>query len=176
MKPLFFLLTAVGLCTAAELPPKAQPGQGGLLSADYIYPLENRHTPQCHASTLAKTKTGLVAAWFAGTREKHHDVGIHVSRLVAGQWIAPVEVATGTEDKDYPCWNPVLFQPKTELLLLFYKVGPTPSTWWRAMMTSKDGGKTWDSPAGLALKGVREMWRWFSTFLLGSEMTCILSS
>ena len=43
-------------------------------------------------------------------------------------------------------------------------------------MTSKDGGKTWDSPAGLALKGVREMWCWFSTFLQGSEMTCILSS
>ena len=102
MKPLFFFLTAVGLCTAAELPPKAQPGQGGLLSADYIYPLENRPTPQCHASTLAKTKTGLVAAWFAGTREKHHDVGIHVSRLVAGQWIALLEVATSAEIRITP--------------------------------------------------------------------------
>ncbi|MFL2908634.1 MAG: exo-alpha-sialidase, partial [Limisphaerales bacterium] len=45
-------------------------------------------------------------------------------------------------DKDYSCWNPVLFQPKAGPLLLFYKVGPTPSTWWRVMMTSKDGGKT----------------------------------
>lgn len=165
MKPLFFVLTAVGLCTAAELPPKAHPGQGGLLSAGYIYPLENRATPQCHASTLGETKTGLVAAWFAGTREKHHDVGIRVSRLVAGQWTAPVEVATGAEgeDKDYPCWNPVIFQPKAGPLLLFYKVGPTSSTWWRGMMTSKDGGKTWGSPAGSVLKWVR-------------EMTCILSS
>ena len=102
MKPLFFLLTAVGLCTAAELPPKAQPGQGGLLSADYIYLLENRPTPQCHTSTLAETKTGLVAAWFAGTREKHHDVGIHVSRLVAGQWIALLEVATSAEIRITP--------------------------------------------------------------------------
>ena len=107
MKQLLIFLTAAGMCAAAELPSKAHPGQGGLLSAGYIYPLENRATPQCHASTLAETKTGLVAAWFAGTREKHDDVGIRVSRRVDGRWTAPVEVATGAEDedKDYPCWN-----------------------------------------------------------------------
>ena len=100
------------------------------------------------------------------------------SRVAIGCWSMDRARESGRRcrDKDYPCWNPVLFQPKAGPLLLFYKVGPTPSTWWRAMMTSKDGGKTWDSPAGSALKGVREMWRWFSTFLLGSEMTCILSS
>jgi|TARA_B100000085_G_scaffold277805_1_gene298656 predicted neuraminidase len=145
MKPLLIFLTAAGMCAAAELPSKAHPGQGGLLSAGYIYPLENRATPQCHASTLAETKTGLVAAWFAGTREKHDDVGVRVSRRVDGRWTAPVEVATGAEDedKDYPCWNPVLFQPKAGPLMLFYKVGPTPSTWWGVLMTSTDGGKTW---------------------------------
>tara|TARA_B100000459_G_scaffold104346_1_gene60147 strand:- start:1600 stop:2004 length:405 start_codon:yes stop_codon:yes gene_type:complete len=129
MKPLFFVLTAVGLCTAAELPPKAHPGQGGLLSAGYIYPLENRATPQCHASTLGETKTGLVAAWFAGTREKHHDVGIRVSRLVAGQWTAPVEVATGAEgeDKDYPCWNPVTFNRRPGRCCCFTKSAPLPA-------------------------------------------------
>ena len=53
MKPLLIFLTAAGMCAAAELPSKAHPGQGVLLSAGYIYPLENRATPQCHASTLA---------------------------------------------------------------------------------------------------------------------------
>ena len=145
MKIICIFLSAAALIHAAELPPKAQPGQGALLSAGFIYPLENRPTPQCHASTIVETKTGLVAAWFAGTREKHNDVGIHVSRLVGDRWTSPVEVATGAEgeDKDYPCWNPVLFQPKTGPLMLFYKVGPTPSTWWGVLLTSKDGGKTW---------------------------------
>ena len=36
--------------------------------------------PQCHASTIAQTADGLVAAWFGGTREKHPDVGIWISR------------------------------------------------------------------------------------------------
>ena len=127
MKPLFFFLTAVGLCTAAELPPKAQPGQGGLLSADYIYPLENRPRPQCHASTLAETKTGLVAAWFAGTREKHHDVGIHVSRLVAGQWTALVEVAAGAEIRIIPAGIRCSFNRRPGRCCCFTKSAPLPA-------------------------------------------------
>ena len=27
--------------------------------------------------------------------------------------------------------------------MLFYKVGPSPSTWWGMLLTSDDGGKTW---------------------------------
>ena len=87
----------------------------------------------------------LTAAWFGGTKEKHPDVGIWVSRYDGGQWTAPVEVANGVESptKRHPCWNPVLFQPKTGPLLLFYKVGPSPSTWWGMLRTSADGGKMW---------------------------------
>jgi predicted neuraminidase len=95
--------------------------------------------PQCHASTIEETPTGLVVAWFGGTHEKHEDVGVWVSREKGGGWTDPI----------YPCWNPVLFQPKTGPLLLFYKVGPSPSTWWGMLMKSKDGGKTWDKPARL---------------------------
>ena len=36
--------------------------------------------PSAHASTIVETPTGLIAAWFGGTREKHPDVGIWVSR------------------------------------------------------------------------------------------------
>ncbi|MDE2681457.1 MAG: exo-alpha-sialidase, partial [Verrucomicrobiota bacterium] len=145
MKIICTLLCAAGLVTAAELPPLAKPGQGALLSANLIYSFWNRPTPQCHASTIAETPTGLVAAWFAGTREKHSDVGVRISRLLNGKWTTPVEVADGSEgeDREYSCWNPVLFQPKKGPLMLFYKVGPTPSRWWGMLLTSKDGGKTW---------------------------------
>jgi predicted neuraminidase len=68
-----------------------------------------------------------------------------VSRQENQRWTAPVEVANGLEGdgKRFPCWNPVLFQPARGPLLLFYKVGPNPKTWWGMRMTSDDGGKTW---------------------------------
>jgi predicted neuraminidase len=147
----FFVTLGAGCASsiqvpAAELPPLAKPGQGALLSAGLIYPLEGRATPQCHASTIVQTtKGGLVAAWFAGTREKHTDVAIRVARLENGKWTIPVEVADGSEGEveEFPCWNPVLFQPRKGPLMLFYKVGPSPSRWWGMLMTSTDGGKTW---------------------------------
>jgi predicted neuraminidase len=66
-------------------------------------------------------------------------------------WSAPLEVATGVgfATNRLPTWNPVLFQPKTGPLLLFYKVGPSPSTWWGMVMTSEDEGKTWSAPRRL---------------------------
>ena len=69
--------------------------------------------PSAHASTIVETPAGLVAAWFGGTREKHPDVGIWLSRHDGRTWSAPVEVATGrqADGRRYPCWNPVLFRP-----------------------------------------------------------------
>lgn len=103
--------------------------------------------PQCHATTIAETPKGLVTAWFGGTREKAPDVGIWVSRSDSGKWTAPIEVANGiqADGKRHPCWNPVFFQPKTGPLMLFYKVGPSPSTWWGELRTSVDSGKTWST-------------------------------
>ena len=119
--------------------------QPGLLKQQFIY--ETAPFPECHASTIVETKDGLVAAWFGGTGEKHPDVGIWVSRHVDGKWSVPVEAANGVESptKRYPTWNPVLFQPKTGPLLLFYKVGPTPASWWGELKTSEDAGKTWSA-------------------------------
>lgn len=128
--------------------------QPGVVAVEFIY--TKAPFPQCHASTIEQTPAGLVAAWFGGTREGHRDVGIWLSRRVKGKWTAPVQVADGTGSKDakgqpqrYPCWNPVLFQPKRGPLLLFYKVGPNPRAWWTLLMTSKDGGKTWSKPRRL---------------------------
>ena len=121
----------------------------GKVSAEFIF--EKAPFPSCHASTLAESGEGLVAAWFGGTRERHPDVGIWVARHVGGKWTAPVEVADGVQPDGsrLPCWNPVLFQPKDGPLLLFYKVGPDPRTWWGLMKTSADAGKTWSPPQRL---------------------------
>jgi len=101
----------------------------------------------CHAATIAETRDGLVAAWFGGDREGASNVGIWLSRLTPNGWTQPEEVVTGqTDDQRYPCWNPVLFQPRQGPLVLFCKVGPSPSRWWGMMMTSDDGGLTWSMP------------------------------
>src|SRR5262245_10301614 len=114
-----------------------------LISSEFIY--ETAPFPQCHASTIVETQSGLVAAWFGGTAERNPDVGIWVSRLEAGRWTPPVEVANGIQNPQlrYPTWNPVLFQPKAGPLMLFYKVGPSPSQWWGELKTSTDAGRTW---------------------------------
>lgn len=106
---------------------------------------------QCHASTIVETPYGLVSAWFGGTDEGNPDVGIWLSRREGTIWTAPVEVANGKSDgaRRWPCWNPVLFQPRKGPLLLFYKVGRTPGTWWGMLMTSADGGRSWSSPRRL---------------------------
>ncbi len=120
--------------------------QAGWVQGGLIFPLEGRPTPGCHASTIEQTNDGqIVAAWFAGADEGEDDVGIWVSRLEEGTWSRPVEVTNGvmSPQRRYPCWNPVLFQPKDGPLVLFFKVGPTPSEWWGDSMVSSDGGKTW---------------------------------
>jgi len=120
-----------------------------VVKSEFIF--TNAPFPSCHASTLAETKSGLVAAWFGGTRERDPDVCIYVSRNAEGHWTAPIEVANGVgfTTNQLPCWNPVLFQPKAGPLLLFYRVGSSPATWWGMMLTSADGGKTWSKPVRL---------------------------
>tara|TARA_R110000744_G_scaffold97100_1_gene187655 strand:- start:7300 stop:8457 length:1158 start_codon:yes stop_codon:yes gene_type:complete len=136
------------LSTSFNIPPLSQPGEGAYISGELIYPLDDKPTPECHASTIAETKYGLVTAFFAGTHEKNPDVGIRVSRFMDGKWTRPIEVVNGVENDSlrYPTWNPVLFQPKEGPLMLFYKVGPDPRTWWGMLMTSNDGGRTWSKP------------------------------
>lgn len=129
--------------------------QAAILKEEFVY--EQAPFPSCHATTIAETQPGkLVAAWFGGTAEKNPDVGIWLSRNSDGKWTEPVEVANGIQflKSDgqpfrHPCWNPVLFQPRKSPLMLFYKVGPSPSTWWGMLMTSTDGGLTWSDPRRL---------------------------
>ena len=118
----------------------------GMLKNEFIY--QSAPFPSCHASTIVESRDGVVAAWFGGTAEKNPDVGIWVSRHNGKSWSVPVEVANGVQDdgkKRFPTWNPVLFQPAKGPLLLFYKVGPDPDSWWGMLRTSDDGGKTWSA-------------------------------
>ena len=139
----YILLSAAFSAGLAATLPALAATQAGLLKSEFIY--ETAPFPQCHASTLAETKAGLVAAWFGGKHEKNPDVGIWLSHLEDGRWTAPVEVANGIQPagRRYPCWNPVLFQPRQGPLLLFYKVGPNPDDWWGMLKTSPDAGRTW---------------------------------
>src|SRR5687767_9269471 len=142
-------IAALAILLALQANGQAQDRQEGLVASEFIY--EQAAFPQCHASTLAETPRGLVAAWFGGTRESNPDVGIWFARRLDGRWTAPVEVANGIQhaSKRYPCWNPVLHQAPGGPLLLFYKVGPSPSTWWGMLITSEDGGRTWSQPRRL---------------------------
>jgi predicted neuraminidase len=143
---LFLSLSVTCADVAASAEEQRQPG---VIGTEFIY--ETAPFRQCHASTIVRTPHGLVCAWFGGTKEKHPDVGIWVSRHVDGNWTDPVEAANGVQSKElrYPAWNPVLFQPKNGPLMLFYKVGPTPSSWWGMWTTSADGGASWSKPERL---------------------------
>lgn len=134
-----------------DLPPLAQPGEGAYLKGEFIYALDNRPTPETHASTIVETPSGMVSAFFSGSYERHPDVGIRVSHLVNGKWSWPEEVANGIQNDTlrYPCWNPVLFLPEGGPLQLYYKVGPSPREWWGMLITSRDNGKTWSDPVKL---------------------------
>lgn len=139
--PIIAVMVIAG-CTTAPKP-------SAVVKSEFIF--DKAPFPSCHASTIAETKSGLVAAWFGGTAERNPDVCIYVSRNESGKWTAPVAVADGVgfATNRFPTWNPVLFQPKNGPLLLFYKVGPKPAAWWGMMMTSTDDGKTWSKPQRL---------------------------
>ncbi|HJZ70946.1 MAG TPA: sialidase family protein [Vicinamibacterales bacterium] len=113
------------------------------IDSEFVF--ETAPFASAHASTIVDTRDGLVAAWFGGTREGAADVGIWLSRHERGGWTAPIEIATGAQPDGarYPCWNPVLVDVPGSALMLFYKVGPSPQTWWGMVRTSRDLGRTW---------------------------------
>lgn len=142
--PSLLLFASLALAASAADHP-------AVLSAGFIN--EKAPYPECHASTIVELAPGqMAAAWFGGTKERNPDVGIWFTRQEAGKWQPAVEVANGVQadgSKRLPTWNPVLFLPKGGPLTLFYKIGPSPSTWWGMVITSTDNGKSWSAPRRL---------------------------
>lgn len=132
--------------------PDAQPG---LVRSEFLFD----HAPfqYAHTSTLVETREGtLLAAWSAGSQARALDVGIWLSSFDGAKWSAPRQILQGFGEnglRRYPCWNPVLFQPKFGPLLLFYKVGPSPEGWWGMLTTSENQGQTWSDSKALP-KGI----------------------
>ena len=147
-KNLFYLILTLSAITFTNC-SQTNDFKSGILVDEFIY--TEAPYPSCHASTIAETPEGMVAAWFGGEYERHPNVGIWVSHLEDGKWTPSVEVANGVQNDTlrYPTWNPVLYQVPDGDLLLFYKVGPSPSTWWGMMMRSSDNGHTWSDPEKL---------------------------
>lgn len=144
----FTVLALLGITSLVAA--QTGPGSNPIMRQEFIY--DRAPYPSCHASTIVETnKRELVAAWFGGTAERNPDVGIWVSRFEKNAWTPSVEVANGvqTDGTRHPTWNPVLFQPRNAPLMLFYKVGPSPQTWWGMLRTSTDGGRTWSAPRRL---------------------------
>ena len=145
MKSFPISLRYLALAVVFPIAANAFAADPGIVSSEFIY--EKAPFPQCHASTIAETKEGLVAAWFGGTAEKNKDVGIWISHRGKEGWSEVKEVANGKESDSvrYPCWNPVLFQMPAGPLVLFYKVGPSPSSWWEQRRIRS----SWVDPGGM---------------------------
>ncbi len=121
----------------------------GILKDEFIF--TRAPFPESHASTIAETPKGLVAAWFGGTKEGYPDVCIWVSRRVNDHWTEPALAADGIQNDTlrYACYNPVLYQVPGGDLLLFYKVGPKVAAWKGYMKRSHDNGITWSAAEAL---------------------------
>lgn len=134
MKSVLSVLLAVRSLTATQ--------------AEFIF--EKAAFNSCHASTIVETAPGeFLAAWFGGSAEGRPDVAIWASRKQAGAWSPPFELA---REPGIAAYNPVLFFAG-RLLWLYYKFGPSPSSWTAARRFSRDAGRTWSPvehlPAGL---------------------------
>jgi len=148
-KLLHMILPAFCFCFSA-LAQEPYEGDRCIVSSEFIYQAEDVKFPSCHASTIAEIPDGFIAAWFGGTAERNPDVGIWVSRFTGGKWSRPAEAANGIREnnKRFPCWNPVLYNSGDEILL-FFKVGPSPSEWWGEIKASEDTGISWSAPKRL---------------------------
>lgn len=106
---------------------------------------KNENAPSCHASTVLPLSDGRVlAAWFGGAKEGDTSVEIWLSeRNTDGVWSVPRRLSEGDNTAN---WNPVLYQRKDGVIILYYKYGVDTKEWITKYTESKDMGKTWSAP------------------------------
>ncbi|EPR65886.1 putative cytoplasmic protein [Cyclobacterium qasimii M12-11B] len=113
-----------------------------LVTEDYEHIFgEDRPFAQCHASTITGLGDGnYLTAWFAGSYEKHNDVGIWISKGNPGNWSEPELLV---KVRNEPHWNPVLFNAPDGKVYLYFKVGKEIDYWETWVQYTEDGGVTW---------------------------------
>lgn len=113
-----------------------------LTTVDYEHIFgEDRPFAQCHASTITGLGDGTyLSAWFAGSYEKHNDVGIWISKGKPGNWSEPELLV---KVRNEPHWNPVLFNAPDGKVYLYFKVGKEIDFWETWVQYTEDGGETW---------------------------------
>lgn len=100
-----------------------------------------------HASTVVELPNRKVmSAWFGGSAEGKSDVAIWSAIRDGDGWTKPVELV---REPGIACYNPVLFYTRDGRLWMYYKFGPSPSTWSAGRIVSADNGKTWSAPEHL---------------------------
>ncbi len=104
-----------------------------------------------HASNIVELRNGdLLASWFGGSAEGKPDVAIWASHRSGGKWSTPFVLV---REEEIACYNPVIFYAKDGRLWLYYKFGPSPSSWSAGRRWSDDDGGSWSAvehlPAGL---------------------------
>ncbi|TYR35754.1 sialidase [Sphingobacterium phlebotomi] len=139
------------LLNAQTRPEKMVKHQAGIILEEFLF--MEADFPSCHSATIVELPNKeLLCTYFGGTYERHPDVEIRLQRKkLDGTWTSPISVADGVQPdgERFPTWNPVLFQPRGEDLVLYFKVGPSPKEWWGEFITSNDNGHTWSKPQRL---------------------------
>lgn len=152
MKKLFIsLLVLVSVVTGNAQEQRNMPNEP-YFRGEFIFGPDTNY-PSCHASTIVELPNGdLLAAWYAGTREKAKDVAVLGARLPKGsvQWAKPFVLA---DTPDHSEGNPVLFVDRSGTVWLFYMTMYTRFFFWRGWQTCKikfmksfDNGSTWTPP------------------------------
>ena len=108
MKKLFiFILALTGVVTGNGQEKSTMPDKPHF-HGEFIFEPDTNYR-SCHASTIVELPNGdLLAAWYAGTKEKAKDVAVLAARLPKGgsQWTKPYVLA---DTPDHSEGNPVLF-------------------------------------------------------------------
>ena len=100
-----------------------------------------------HASTIVElSDRKVMSAWFGGSAEGKSDVAIWAAVSDGVGWTKPVELV---REPGIACYNPVLFYTRDGRLWMYYKFGPSPSTWSAGRIVSTDNGKSWSAPEHL---------------------------
>ena len=80
--------------SVSSMATAAASGQASLTEiSNSLIPMP-QDTPSAHASALATVPGGMLAFWWAGSRESGPDVKVYASRTTNGKWGAPWEVAS----------------------------------------------------------------------------------